>query len=367
MELIRRPSVTPDDAGCQQLLAARLTASGFTSEHLRFDDVDNLWARRGAAAPLLVFAGHTDVVPPGPREQWHTDPFEPSIVDGSLFGRGAADMKSSLAAFVVAIERFVSDHPGHRGSIALLLTSDEEGPAVNGTVRVIEWLLQSKQRIDFCIVGEPSADTTVGDTIKHGRRGSLGATLRIKGVQGHVAYPHLAENPIHLALPALAQLAATEWDQGNDDFPPTGFQITHVESDHGAENVIPGSLTVRFNFRFSTAVTESQLRTQVEGVLRQHGLDYEIDWNLSGLPFLTESGPLIDAVRNAVADACNIEPALSTAGGTSDGRFIAPTGAQVVEVGPANRTIHKANECIAVMELGRLVTVYYQIMKNLLA
>jgi len=364
--LIQRPSVTPDDAGCQQLLAQRLAPLGFISEHLRFDEVDNLWARRGDAVPLLVFAGHTDVVPPGPLSSWASDPFTPTTRDGFLYGRGAADMKSSLAAFVVAIERFLKDHPRHQGSIALLITSDEEGPARDGTARVIEWLQARQEQIDYCIVGEPSAERTVGDTIKHGRRGSLGARLQVRGVQGHVAYPHLAQNPIHLMLPALTQLCSIEWDQGNNDFPPTSFQITHVESDHGAENVIPGSVSVQFNFRYSTSVTAEGLQQAVTDVLDQHGLNYEISWNLSGLPFLTKTGPLIDAVSRAVAVACNIEPALSTAGGTSDGRFIAPTGAQVVEVGPANRTIHKVNECIAVAELERLVTVYYQILKQLL-
>ncbi len=287
-------------------------------------------------------------------------------MDGFLYGRGAADMKTSLAAFVVAIERFLGEHAQHRGSIALLITSDEEGPALNGTTKVVDWLAARQQKIDYCIVGEPSAEETVGDVVKHGRRGSLGATLKIRGVQGHVAYPHLARNPIHAALPALQQLAATQWDQGNEDFPATSFQITHVESDHGAENVIPGSCDVRLNFRFSTSVTADQLQQQVEDVLRQHGLNYEIEWTLSGLPFLTKTGPLIDAVRSAITVTCNIEPILSTAGGTSDGRFIAPTGAQVVEVGPSNHTIHKVNECVAVTELERLVTVYHQILKNLL-
>ena len=365
-ELITRRSITPDDAGCQQLLAEHLRPLGFITEHLRFGDVDNLWARRGEATPLVVFAGHTDVVPPGPLEHWQFDPFTPTVADGFLYGRGAADMKSSLAAFVVAIERFVSEYPQHHGSIALLITSDEEGPAKNGTTKVIDWLHETGQKIDYCIVGEPSADETVGDTIKHGRRGSLSATLRVRGIQGHVAYPHLASNPIHAALGALQQLADTQWDTGNEHFPATSFQITHVESDHGAENVIPGNLLVRLNFRFSTNHSAEYLQQQVEEVLQQHGVDYAIQWSLSGLPFLTKTGPLIDAVRSAVLDACNIEPILSTAGGTSDGRFIAPTGAQVVEVGPSNRTIHKVNECIAVSELDRLVAVYYQILKNLL-
>jgi len=365
-ELIRRPSVTPEDHGCQQLLAERLAEIGFVNEHLRFEEVDNLWARRGKNGPLLVFAGHTDVVPPGPLQRWESDPFEPTVRDDHLYGRGAADMKSSLAAFVVAIDQFVAKHPDHQGSIGVLLTSDEEGPARNGTVRVIDWLQTRDQKIDYCIVGEPSAEQTVGDTIKHGRRGSLSGSLQVHGVQGHVAYPHLARNPLHLVLPALTQLAATQWDEGNADFPATSFQITHMESDHGAENVIPGSVTVRFNFRYSTSVTAEGLQQAVEGVLDQHGLNYDLQWNLSGLPFLTQTGPLIAAVRKAVGDACNIEPNLSTAGGTSDGRFIAPTGAQVVEVGPANHTIHKVNECIAVAELDRLVRVYYQILKNLL-
>ena len=321
-ELIRRPSVTPDDCGCQQLLAERLEQAGFTNEHLRFGEVDNLWARRGTEAPLFVFAGHTDVVPPGPVEEWDSDPFTPVIRDGYLFGRGAADMKGSIAAMTVACEKFVAEHPGHKGSIAFLITSDEEGPSIDGTVKVIDQLVKRGDKIDWCLVGEPSSVNRTGDTIKNGRRGSLNGKLRIQGQQGHVAYPHLADNPIHRAAPALAELAAIEWDAGNEFFPPTTFQISNISGGTGAENVIPGVLDIQFNLRFSTESSEDSLKTQVNGILTRHGLKYEIDWRLSGQPFLTPAGELVDASREAIRSITGIDTELSTSGGTSDGRFI---------------------------------------------
>ena len=357
-QLIDRPSVTPDDAGCQALMIDRLKAIGFDIEPLRFGDVDNVWARRGTAKPLLVFAGHTDVVPTGPLEDWDSPPFQPEIRDGMLYGRGAADMKGSLAAMVTACERFVAGHPQHRGSIAFLITSDEEGPATDGTVKVVEHLEARDEKIDWCIVGEPSSTEQVGDVIKNGRRGSLNGHLIVNGTQGHVAYPALAENPIHRVAPALAELCATTWDRGNDFFPPTTFQISNIHSGTGATNVIPGQAEVVFNFRFSTEVTEAQLRNRVESVLDKHGLDYQLDWRLSGQPFLTAEGALVDAVRQAIARYTGKQTALSTAGGTSDGRFIAPTGAQVVELGPINATIHKVNECVRVADLDTLSDIY---------
>jgi succinyl-diaminopimelate desuccinylase len=365
-ELIRRPSVTPDDCGCQELIAARLEKAGFTNEHLRFGAVDNLWARRGSAAPLFVFAGHTDVVPPGPAEQWDSNPFDPVVRDDYLFGRGTADMKGSIAAMVVACERFVAAHSDHKGSIAFLITSDEEGPAVDGTVKVVDHLLARGDKIDWCLVGEPSSINRTGDMIKNGRRGSLNGKLRIHGHQGHVAYPHLADNPIHRAAPALAELAGLEWDAGNEYFPPTTFQISNIAAGTGAENVIPGILDIQFNLRFSTESSEDSLKSKVNEVLTRYGLEYEIDWRLSGQPFLTPEGELVDAARHAIQSISGITTELSTSGGTSDGRFIAPTGAQVLELGPVNATIHKINECVKAEELVILSTVYEDIIKRLL-
>lgn len=344
----------------------RLEPLGFKAERLLYGDVENLWAVRGSAQPLVVFAGHTDVVPPGPREAWKSDPYRPEVRDGFLYGRGAADMKSSLAAFVTAIEDFLAQHPRHQGSIGLLITSDEEGPAVHGTVKVMEWLGKQGIRIDHCIVGEPSCVKALGDTLKIGRRGSLTGRLLVHGKQGHVAYPHLADNPIHKLAPALAELAATEWDQGNADFPPTSFQVSNIHGGTGAENVIPGRLEVVFNFRFSTAVTDAELRRRVEEVLERHGVDHQLQWTLSGHPFLTRGTALIESVRRAVKQELGVDPELSTSGGTSDGRFIAPTGTEVVELGPLNRTIHQIDECIAVEDLGRLARVYRRILENLL-
>lgn len=365
--LINRPSVTPDDAACQAIVAARLRKAGFAVEAMMFGEVDNLWARRGRARPLLAFAGHTDVVTPGPRDAWTSDPFVPEVRDGMLYGRGAADMKSSIAAMVVAVERFVARHPDHRGSIAFLLTSDEEGPSVDGTVKVVEKLEQRGEKIDWCLVGEPSSESRLGDVIKNGRRGSLNGVLTVQGVQGHVAYPHLARNPIHAVAPALAELARIEWDRGNDHFPPTGFQISNINGGTGAENVIPGSVEVLFNFRFSTEQTAASLQARVEEVLRGHELDYELNWRLSGDPFLTSAGELVDAARKAIREVTGVETQLSTGGGTSDGRFIAPTGAQVLEVGPVNSTIHKIDECIPVADIEALAEVYERVLAGLLA
>lgn len=364
--LIARPSVTPDDAGCQDLLAERLAALGFTLERMRFGDIDNLWARRGQEHPVLCFAGHTDVVPPGPRDGWLSDPFTPTVREGRLYGRGAADMKTSLAAFVTAIEDFVAAHPLHKGSIALLITSDEEGPAVNGTAKVVETLAARGERLDYCIVGEPTAVNRVGDMVKNGRRGSLSGHLVVKGIQGHVAYPHLAKNPIHLVAPALAELAATEWDRGNEYFPPTTFQISNIHGGTGATNVIPGTVEVLFNFRFSTASTVESLKARVEAILDRHGLDYELTWECSGQPFLTPRGALVAAVEAAIRDVTGITPELSTTGGTSDGRFIAAICPEVVEVGPPNATIHKINECVALADIEPLHHIYRRILERLL-
>lgn len=358
MELIRRPSLTPADAGCQDLLIERLEPLGFEISRLKFGDVDNLWAQRGKQAPLVVLAGHTDVVPPGPRDSWHSDPFTPELRDGFLYGRGAADMKSSLAAFITAIKHFVQHRPQHAGSIALLITSDEEGVAQNGTAKVVEWLGQQGKHIDYCIVGEPSSVNALGDVIKNGRRGSLNGTLSVRGVQGHIAYPQLAQNPIHLMVPALAELVSLHWDNGFENFPATSFQISNVHAGTGADNVIPGRLDIDFNFRYSPAVTDVELRQRVEATLKRHQLDYTLSWRLSGKPFLTPAGTLVDAVRQALRVELQREPELSTAGGTSDGRFIATTGAQVVEIGPVNATIHKANECVRVADLAALAKVY---------
>ncbi len=366
IDLISRTSVTPDDAGCQPLMMKRLDAIGFNTEPLRFGEVDNFWARRGTEGPLFVFAGHTDVVPPGPLEQWDSHPFKPELRDGFLHGRGAADMKGSVAAFVTACERFIANHPDHKGSIGYLITSDEEGPATGGTVKVIEHLENRSEKIDWCLVGEPSSTDKVGDVIKNGRRGSLGCTLTVKGTQGHVAYPHLADNPIHRITPALTELCAQAWDQGNDYFPPTTFQISNIHAGTGATNVIPGEVEVVFNFRFSTEVTPEQLQQRVEHIFNQHQLNFTTEWNLSGMPFLTPKGELVTAISDAIKETTGYTPALSTSGGTSDGRFIAPTGAQVVELGPLNATIHKINECVKVADLDALSDIYERILENLL-
>ena len=365
-DLMSRPSITPEDAGCQTVMIKRLQALGFIIETMVFEDTVNLWARRGTQAPLFVFAGHTDVVPSGPVDQWHTPPFKPTIIDGYLHGRGAADMKGSLACMVVAIERFIAQNPNHNGSIALLITSDEEGPFINGTTRVIDTLEARNEKIDMCIVGEPSSTHAVGDIVKNGRRGSITGDLIVKGIQGHVAYPHLANNPIHKALPALAELATTHWDNGNDFFPPTSFQIPNIAAGTGASNVIPGQCEVQFNFRFSTELTDIDIKRRVHSILDAHGLDYDLKWTLSGHPFLTDSGTLVDAVVAAITDINHTPPQLLTTGGTSDGRFIARTGAQVVELGPVNATIHKVNECVKVTDLEKLTDMYQRILNNIL-
>lgn len=366
-DLIARESVTPVDAGCQELMIRRLQAIGFSVQPLRFDDVDNFWAVRGSEGPILCFAGHTDVVPTGPEAQWQNAPFTPTIKDGMLYGRGAADMKGSLAAMVTACERFVALHPEHKGRIAFLITSDEEGIAINGTVKVMEWLAQQQQSIDWCIVGEPSSTAQVGDVIKNGRRGSLGGVLTIKGIQGHVAYPQLALNPIHAAAPALAELTAEQWDQGNAFFPATSFQISNINSGTGATNVIPGELEAIINFRFSTELTQDDLQSRTEAILDKHNLNYELTWNLSGHPFLTSEGALVEAAIAAISDVTGLNTELSTAGGTSDGRFIAPTGTQVVELGPVNATIHKVDECVRASDLDTLSDIYEQILNRLLS
>ena len=365
-ELISRRSVTPDDAGCQALMIERLAALGFEIEHLRFGEVDNFWARRGTQAPLFAFAGHTDVVPTGPASAWQSDPFVPTERDGLLYGRGAADMKGSLAAMVTACESFVTDHPKHLGSIAFLITSDEEGPSIQGTVKVIETLEARGEKINYCLVGEPSSTEHLGDVIKNGRRGSLGAIITIKGIQGHVAYPQLARNPIHLAAPALTELCAESWDNGNEYFPATTFQISNLNAGTGANNVIPGELQLECNFRFSTEVTEPELRQRLEAILASHQLEFDIQWRLSGPPFLTAPAELVDAAKDAVRDETGTSPELSTAGGTSDGRFIAPTGAQVLELGPVNATIHQVNECVRISDLDALSRCYHGILSNLL-
>lgn len=365
-DLISRSSVTPNDEGCQAMLAERLKNIGFNIENLRFGETDNLWARRGTEAPLFTFAGHTDVVPTGPEDNWKFPPFEPTIDNGMLYGRGTADMKSSIACMVTACERFIEQNPNHKGSIAFLITSDEEGPAHDGTVKVVETLEARNEKIDWCLVGEPSSTDQVCDVIKNGRRGSIGCTLIVKGKQGHVAYPHLAKNPIHEFAPVLKILTETEWDQGNEYFPPTTFQVSNINSGTGATNVIPGDCKVIFNFRFSTAITDAQIRERVEAILDEHKVDYEIDWALSGQAFITERGDLVDATLSAIKSTCGYDSELSTAGGTSDGRFIAPTGAQVVELGPLNATIHQVNECVAVDDLEILSDVYENILGNLL-
>lgn len=365
-DLISRASVTPDDQGCQKLMCERLEKIGFSIEALPFDEVTNFWARRGNTDPLLAFAGHTDVVPTGPVENWLTDPFQPTVKDGMLYGRGAADMKGSLAAMVTACESFIADHPNHEGSIGFLITSDEEGPSINGTVKVVETLEARNEKITWCLVGEPSSVSTVGDVIKNGRRGSINGALKVRGKQGHVAYPHLAANPFHLAAPALTELAAMEWDQGNEHFPPTTFQIANIHAGTGAENVIPGELDVQFNLRFSTELTEQMIKQRIHALLDKHKLDYSINWRLSGNPFLTPAGELVDAATAAISNTMGFETELSTSGGTSDGRFIAPTGAQVVELGPINETIHQINECVSIDALDQLSILYHKILQSLL-
>jgi len=365
-DLIRRVSVTPDDAGCQGLIAQRLSRAGFSTDHLRYGDVDNLWATHGEGGPVLVFLGHTDVVPSGPVDAWQSPPFEPTVRDGRLYGRGAADMKSGVAAMAIALETFVREQPAHPGTLALLLTSDEEGAAKNGVRRVAEEFRRRDQRIDWCVVGEPSSRERLGDLIRVGRRGSLTGRLRVRGVQGHVAYPDRARNPIHIIAPAFAELAAERWDDGDDAFPPTSFQISNIQSGTGADNVIPGELHAIFNFRYGTASTAAALRERVEATLRRHAVDFEIDWWLSGEPFLTREGPLREAVVAAVGKHCGTTPEVSTGGGTSDGRFIAPLGAEVVELGPVNASIHKIDEWVALDELERLPALYASICKRLL-
>ncbi|MFM2484488.1 succinyl-diaminopimelate desuccinylase [Celerinatantimonas yamalensis] len=366
-DLIARPSVTPEDCGCQTMMAERLHHLDFHIEPMIFADTTNLWARRGTTSPLFCFAGHTDVVPSGPTEQWQTPPFEPTVIDGFLYGRGAADMKGSLAAMLTATQRFVSDYPDHRGSIAYLITSDEEGPFINGTTKVIDTLEAREEKIDYCIVGEPSSTERLGDVVKNGRRGSLTGDLVIHGIQGHVAYPHLSDNPVHRAAPILAELTQVHWDNGNEFFPPTSFQIANINAGTGASNVIPGQLNVQFNFRYSTQVTDHQLVEQVRHMLDTHALNYSLDWTYNGQPFLTDSGELVEAVKYAVHTTTGYHTQLLTTGGTSDGRFIAKTGAQVIELGPVNATIHKINECVRVSDLETLEQTYYEILKRLLA
>jgi succinyl-diaminopimelate desuccinylase len=364
-DLISRASVTPEDAGCQQVMAARLAAVGFNIEVMHFDDTLNMWARRGNGKPVFCFAGHTDVVPTGPVEQWHTPPFEPTIIGDTLYGRGAADMKGSLAAMVVATERFLQRFPTPKFDLAYLITSDEEGPFINGTKRVIETLEARNEKISWCIVGEPSSSQKAGDVVKNGRRGSLTGQLTVKGIQGHVAYPQLADNPVHKAAAALAELAAEQWDNGNAYFPATSFQIANIHAGTGASNVIPGELNVMFNFRYSTQSSAEQLQQRVIALLDKHGLNYDLAWTLNGLPFLTDSGSLVAATVKAIYQVQGFETRLETTGGTSDGRFIAPTGAQVVELGPCNATIHKINECVSVTDLEQLAKMYEAVLEQL--
>ncbi len=366
-ELIARRSITPEDGGCQEFLGERLARLGFAIEPVRRGEVTNLWARHGEARPLLCFIGHTDVVPTGPIEKWHSDPFVPTERDGKLFGRGAADMKTSIAAFVVAVEGFLAKHPSPRGSIALLITSDEEGPAVDGTSKVVELLKNRGERIDYGLVGEPTCVSRLGDTIKNGRRGSLSGTLRVRGVQGHVAYPHLAKNPVHLAVPALTELTATEWDQGNEYFPPTTWQISNIHGGTGAANVIPGELEIVFNFRFSTASSPEGLKARVASILDRHGLDYELDWSPSGTPYLTPRGKLVETLSAAIRDVTGATPEVSTTGGTSDGRFVAELCPEVVEFGPVNASIHKLNEHVDLSAIESLREIYQSLLGRLLA
>ncbi|CAM4056371.1 succinyl-diaminopimelate desuccinylase [Bordetella tumulicola] len=365
-DLIARPSVTPDDEDCQQLLAERLSRLGFHCETIAQGGVTNLWARRGTEGPLAVFAGHTDVVPPGPREKWQSDPFVPTERDGFLYGRGAADMKSSIAAFLVAVEEFVAAHPQHPGSLAFLITSDEEGPAIDGTVIVCDALKARGEQLDYCIVGEPTSTADLGDICKNGRRGSLSGHLTVKGIQGHVAYPHLARNPVHQLAPALAELVDIEWDRGNEYFPPTTFQVSNLNAGTGATNVVPGEAVALFNFRFATASTPDSLKARVHEVLNRHGLEYDLQWNLGGEPFLTPRGSLTDALSSAIEAETGLKTELSTTGGTSDGRFIAKICPQVIEFGPCNATIHKVNECIALDSLDPLKNIYRRTLENLL-
>ena len=365
-QLIECPSVTPDDAGCQPIMIDRLQHIGFEVTRLRYRDVDNFWAVHGSEGPILAFAGHTDVVPTGDPQGWDYPPFSARVVDGMLHGRGAADMKGSLAAMVTACERFIRAHPCHWGRVAFLITSDEEGPAVDGTVKVVEYLRQQGEHIEWCLVGEPSSSTRLGDIIKNGRRGSLNATMVVRGQQGHVAYPQLANNPIHAASPALTELATTEWDRGNDHFPATSFQISNIHAGTGATNVIPGELNLLFNFRFSTELTAADIEQRVKNILNKHQLDYSISWNLSGEPFLTAAGKLVEASSAAVEAITGLRPELSTSGGTSDGRFIAPGGTEVVELGPSNATIHKRNERVAVADIEQLSVIYEKLMQLLL-
>ncbi|MEZ9681867.1 succinyl-diaminopimelate desuccinylase [Vibrio splendidus] len=366
-DLISRQSVTPEDAGCQDLMIERLKALGFEIEVMVFEDTTNFWARRGTDAPLFAFAGHTDVVPAGPIEQWHTKPFEPTIVDGFLHGRGAADMKGSLASMIVAVEQFIAKHPDHTGSIGFLITSDEEGPFINGTVRVVEALMARGENIDMCIVGEPSSTEYVGDVVKNGRRGSITGDLTIKGTQGHVAYPHLANNPVHSSLLAINELATTEWDKGNDYFPPTSFQIPNVSAGTGASNVIPGEFNVQFNLRFSTELNNDIIVERITKTLDKYDFEYDLKWTFNGDPFLTDAGSLLDAIVDAVGHINDVKPALLTTGGTSDGRFIARMKGQVVELGPVNATIHKVNECVKVADLEKLTDMYERTLVNLFA
>jgi succinyl-diaminopimelate desuccinylase len=366
-ELIRRESVTPEDAGCQDLLVTRLQGLNFKEERLNFNDTQNIWLRRGNQKPLFTFLGHTDVVPPGPLSAWQSPPFEPTISDGKLYGRGTADMKGGIACFITAVERFIAKHPEHQGSIALLLTSDEEGIATNGVVKVIEVLEQRQEKIDWCLVGEPSSDKKLGDVIRVGRRGSLCAKLTVLGIQGHVAYPELADNPIHRFAPALKELTEEIWDQGNAFFPPTSLQVSNINAGTGAENIIPGTAEVQFNLRFCTELDEDTIKQRTQAILDKHHLNYDLQWRLSGHPFLTEKGVLIDATHAAIKTVTGFETLDDTGGGTSDGRFIAPTGAQVLELGPLNETIHKINEHIAIADLEILTQIYEQILVNLLA
>jgi succinyl-diaminopimelate desuccinylase len=364
--LLGRRSVTPADEGCQQLMTQRLTAAGFVVEHFPYGNVQNFWARRGRAPPLFCFAGHTDVVPTGPLEEWHSDPFVPVIRDGLLYGRGAADMKSGLAAMLTATEQFVAARPRHSGSIAFLITSDEEGPSVDGTRRVVQTLSERGERIDWCLVGEPSSELSIGDTIKVGRRGSLSGRLTVHGVQGHVAYPQLAENPVHTLAPALAELTRREWDKGTEHFQPTTFQVSNLNAGTGAPNVIPGELKARFNLRYSPVQTIDKLKASVEAILQRHGVRYTLEWYVSGEPFYTAPGLLSAAVGEAVAEVTGVLPTLSTGGGTSDGRFIAPLGAQVVELGVVNASIHKVNECVRLTDIDALHQMYFNVLQKLL-
>jgi len=365
--LIAKPSITPDDAGCQQLLIERLSTIGFECETMTFGDVTNLWARRGQSSPLLAFIGHTDVVPTGPLDEWHSDPFKPEIRDGFLYGRGAADMKSGIAAMVTACERFIQSDAHHKGSIALLITSDEEGPSIDGTVKVVEALEARGEKIDWALVGEPSSSIELGDVVKNGRRGSINASLTVYGVQGHVAYPQLADNPVHRAMPALNQLTSLHWDNGNEFFPATSFQVSNMNAGTGVANVIPGHVEIEFNLRYSTEVDDQQIIKTTEAILKQHELEYDIEWSISGYPFLTAEGELVEAAQQSIKQVTGIDTELSTAGGTSDGRFVAPTGAQVLELGPVNESIHKINEHVRVSDLDKLSAIYQGILERLLS